>query len=376
MPKIALLIGSLIIAVIMGELLIRVYHSIRPVSYFTEDKLLRYRGEPFENVMGYPLNSKGFKDREHPIVTPKNSYRILGVGDSFAFGTVAYPDNYLTLLEDFLNSSDDQEFEVINMGIVGIEPPEYLRLVQSEGLSYNPDMVLLSLYVGNDFYLMLEKNMSPKKPKSFLYTYLYNTFKVLRSVDIIPMLTDQSMEDVALDKCEQYKNRMLYNINKYIRLSNGTPMVMADPENLHEISINMASIYQLDLLLKERGIELVIVLIPEELQINKSYKNSIALYVEMVLNENSNKYSVDFTLPNKDFRSIFFGNIKTIDLYNELLSRQNELSKSFYIECDGHWNKEGNLAAAEIIYSKLLELSILPDQTNQIKMSILNEKTP
>ncbi len=357
--------ASLVVAAVMGELLLRVYNSIRPVSYFTSDKLLRYRGKPHENVMGYPLNSRGFRDREHPMVKPKDSYRILAVGDSFAFGSVPYPENYLTLLEEHLNSNSSREIEVVNMGIVAIEPPEYLRLVLSEGLSYDPDMVLLSLFTGNDFYHMLEKNMSPKKPKSFLYTYLYNTFKVLRHVDIFPLLRGQVTEDVAMDKCEQYRDRIMYNINKYIRLDNGTPKVMVDAQNFKDINLNMASLYQLYSLLKGRGIELVIVLIPEEVQLDDFIQNYIRQFVDMQLNKGSSKHTVDFTIPNKDFREMFFRNIKTIDLYDEFLARQNESPVSFYIECDGHWNKEGNREAAEIIYSELQKLSILPGSMAQ-----------
>ncbi|KKL53686.1 hypothetical protein LCGC14_2272980, partial [marine sediment metagenome] len=176
---------SFVTVVALGEVLLRAYHKVRPVAYFTEDKLLKYRGKPHEKVMGYQLNSRGFKDREHSLEKPAGTYRIAAVGDSFAFGSVPYPANYLTLLEEYLNRDGMQSFEVIDMGIVGTEPPEYFRLVRDEALLYEPDMVLVSLFTGNDFYLKLEKNMSPKKPLSFLYTFLHNTFRVLGAVDVL-----------------------------------------------------------------------------------------------------------------------------------------------------------------------------------------------
>jgi hypothetical protein len=44
------------------------------------------------------------------------TFRVLGLGDSFAFGVVAYAFNYLTVIEEKLKSSD-MAFELINMGI-------------------------------------------------------------------------------------------------------------------------------------------------------------------------------------------------------------------------------------------------------------------
>ena len=42
-------------------------------------------------------------------------------------------------------------FELINMGIPGIGPREYLAVFIHEGLQLKPDMVLLSFFIGNDF---------------------------------------------------------------------------------------------------------------------------------------------------------------------------------------------------------------------------------
>ncbi len=38
------------------------------------------------------------------------------------------------------------------MGIIAIGPKDYLSLLVNEGLELNPDMVLLSFYIGNDFF--------------------------------------------------------------------------------------------------------------------------------------------------------------------------------------------------------------------------------
>jgi hypothetical protein len=352
---------GIVIALFLGEILLRAYDYFRPIHYFTDDKIFKYRGKPLEKVFGYPLNSKGFKDVEYPLVKPKDSYRIVAVGDSFAFGLVPYPENFLTLLEEHLNTGTQQRYEIINMGIPGTEPPEYLRLVQSEGLDYNPDMVLLSLFIGNDLYLKLERNMTPKKPVSYLYTFLKNTFKVFDSIDVIGVFTAQEPGDAAsASKCEQYRNRVAMNMEKYIQFENDAAKITTDIELFNEIQKNMSALYKLNMLLDQRGVDLVIVLIPEEPQINRAIRGFITQNVELMQKSSSRKLAVDFTLPNKTFKSLFMGDITTIDLYDELLSRQDRSPTSFYIECDGHWNKEGNAAAAEIIHQRLKPLLPAP----------------
>jgi hypothetical protein len=340
---------------------LRVYDYFRPIHYFTDDKLFKYRGKPFENVFGYPLNSKGFKDVEYPLVKPKDSYRIIAVGDSFAFGAGPYPENFLTLLEEHLNTGTQQRYEIINMGIPGIEPPEYLRLVQSEGLDYNPDMVLLSLFIGNDFYLKLERDMTPKKPISYLYTFLKNTFKVFDTIDVRDVFTAQAPGDAtSASRCEQYRKRVGMNMEKYIQFENGVAKIITDIDLFNEIRKNMSAVYGLYMLLNQRGVDLVIILIPEEPQIERTIRSFITQRVELMQNSSSRKLAVDFALPNKTFKSLFMGDIKTIDLYDELLSRQERSPTSFYIKCDGHWNKEGNAAAAEIIHRHLKPLLPAP----------------
>jgi lysophospholipase L1-like esterase len=97
-----------------------------------------------------PLNAGGFKDVEHPRDKPAGTYRIVALGDSFAFGAVPYEDNYLTLLGQRLGTAG-RPVEVINMGISGAGPQDYLALLLDEGLAYRPDLVLVSFFVGNDF---------------------------------------------------------------------------------------------------------------------------------------------------------------------------------------------------------------------------------
>jgi hypothetical protein len=143
----SLLVGT-IMALILGEVSLRVYDHFQPSFFFNnESDNKRFRGKPFASVGKFKLNSLGFRGKEF---TPKlvNGYRIVALGDSFAFGVVPYDANYLSLGDLQKNHPN---VDLLNMGIVNSRPVDYWELLRDEGLSHEPNLVLLSFFVGNDF---------------------------------------------------------------------------------------------------------------------------------------------------------------------------------------------------------------------------------
>jgi len=103
------------------------------------------------------VNSEGFKDFEHTIIKPSNTYRIIALGDSMTFGAaVKINDTWPKQLERKLNSLNfSLRFEVFNFGIPGAGTLEEVQVFKEKGLKYNPDMVILQFYE-NDFEDSLE----------------------------------------------------------------------------------------------------------------------------------------------------------------------------------------------------------------------------
>src|ERR1044072_4578912 len=89
----------LLVTFFLAEIAFRVFNYIRPSFVFQGSSYNRFRGTPKGNDFNFRLNSRGFKDVEFTVKKEDGTYRILGMGDSFAFGVVPYQDNYLTLLE-------------------------------------------------------------------------------------------------------------------------------------------------------------------------------------------------------------------------------------------------------------------------------------
>jgi hypothetical protein len=93
------------------------------------------------------INSRGYRGREYPWEKAAG-FRILGLGDSFAFGFgVEEDDTYLARLERALAA---RRVEVINAGLAGMGPDNEARLLAADGPGLRPDLVLVGFYVGND----------------------------------------------------------------------------------------------------------------------------------------------------------------------------------------------------------------------------------
>ena len=95
-----------------------------------------------------PINSQCIRDYEYSLAKPKDTYCIIGIGDSFTFGSsVKLEDSYLKQLEKMLNSDDKKiRYEVINIGVPGYNLENKLEILTKKGLAYNPNLVIIQLY--------------------------------------------------------------------------------------------------------------------------------------------------------------------------------------------------------------------------------------
>ncbi len=98
------------------------------------------------------LNSKGLRDREFPYRKPDGVRRILSLGDSFASGYgVAADSTYAKVLERGF-TEDGLRWEVLNAGVGSTGTAHQLAYFLDEGHKYEPDIVLVGLFVGNDLW--------------------------------------------------------------------------------------------------------------------------------------------------------------------------------------------------------------------------------
>jgi len=109
-----------------------------------------YFNPPGEYNAYAKVNSAGFIDQEYTQEKPAGVYRILVVGDSFTEGLrVPMEATFHSILEKELNAAG-KRVEVINAGVAGWGTDQELLFYQEVGRAYQPDMVLLAFFPGND----------------------------------------------------------------------------------------------------------------------------------------------------------------------------------------------------------------------------------
>ena len=196
--RLAAVVVSLVAAVLLFELFLRVF-QIKPVRYPPE-QILVWDGIAFrekdagkgriktvsqfpdagvqmgeyvpgaafklvfpDNPRGYfdqsnavlmTINSLGLRGEEVSMKKPAGTYRILGIGDSFAFGEgVKDEDTFLHRLQIQLNgnAAGQKRFEVLNAGVQGYNTRDEVIYLERRWLALAPDLVLIIFYI-NDAY--------------------------------------------------------------------------------------------------------------------------------------------------------------------------------------------------------------------------------
>ncbi len=108
--------------------------------------------------MLYKVNADGFVGPE--LRNPRPETRIIVYGDSFIHANYTpYEGRFTTVLEDRLANELDGGVEVINAGISGFAPDQILRRMERELDLYEPDLVIVSIFSGNDFGDLLRNRM-------------------------------------------------------------------------------------------------------------------------------------------------------------------------------------------------------------------------
>jgi len=270
----------------LGELALRLYDSVFPSYVFYDVTYDRFRVRPGSDFYGFPVNSRGFHDVEIPPRDP-NVFRIAALGDSFAFGIVPYPDNYLTLLEETLDR-DGQALEVINMGIPRIGPMDYLALLVNEGLALDPDLVLVSFYIGNDFmetYRALEEGRR-------LHSHSYVAALVRYALFIRPALRPGQLHR----RRTYHDEAPTFDRKAYLSILAGRAKVYLPgwEPGPRVLDVVLETMEEMASICRRRGIGLVVVLIPEEIQIDASLQRELAATYDLYRQDR-----MDYLLPNR-----------------------------------------------------------------------------
>ncbi|HWC02510.1 MAG TPA: SGNH/GDSL hydrolase family protein [Methylomirabilota bacterium] len=150
---------------------------------------------PHRNWFNYWNNALGLNDEEFEVPKPPGRFRILALGDSFTYGLVPYPHTAMTLLEARLRTAcGGQDLDLLNFGIAGAGVRDYQTIVTLGLATYEPDLVLLNFYAGNDAPDLYRRVHEGSRVRAILgpsrlWTFGRNVLKLWRGVDDLRTVT-------------------------------------------------------------------------------------------------------------------------------------------------------------------------------------------
>ena len=327
-------IAVLIITFLLLEAALRLYHFVNPLFVFPDNSDNRFRGKPYGADYDFTLNSKGFKDVEFRGEKVNGIRRLVGIGDSFVFGTVPYEYNFLTVLEEEWNRLQTASpVEVFNMGIPGTSPRQYLSVLIKDALPLEPDAALVFIYIGNDF---IESSKKPLLQHSFVVAagkFVWDFMRHLEGGVTPHSRTSQYKDDAAT-----------LSVDKFLEIEIGRSDIYALGSKLLEERLPrvMYFVDEIHRVCKEKDIALYIVLIPDEVQMDPQLQQDVLTALHLPSDE------LDFDLPNTRLAQELQGRgIKHLDLLPAFKGASKE--RRLYIPRNTHWNIEGNRLAASLL---------------------------
>jgi hypothetical protein len=275
------------------------------------------------NALGYPGPDAA------PVKRP-GLVRIVALGDSFAVGpAVPFAENYLTRLQATLPG-----VEVCNLGISGAGPREYRAALTRDGWPLQPDLVLVSVFVGNDITetLPTPRYMDPRRHALYLLCERGWRLAWERARQPAPQPGEPTARLEAPPLTEE-----TFRAIEARRLA----VCLAPPSAALEKKWRRA-LGHLGALVGDcqaRHVPIAFVLIPDEFQVNPAVLN------RTVADAHVERGAVDLDLPQRRLQeSCDAGGVPCLDLRPALQAEPEP-----YAVRDTHWNVRGNRAAAAAI---------------------------
>jgi lysophospholipase L1-like esterase len=193
------LAAGLAVTLLLGEILLRLlglghpYYSAPELYRPSEDPRILFEPRPsfdgFSEGTWVQTNTRGLRERELSTEKPPGVTRLLFLGDSVTFGAgVRDDESFPRLLEAALAGGGSGRVETLNAGVVGYNTTQELARLQTVGLEYRPDVVVLTFVVNDllDAFSIFDHQYDPTglfadqkiwlRRNSHLYRFVQNTY--------------------------------------------------------------------------------------------------------------------------------------------------------------------------------------------------------
>ena len=329
--------------------------------------------------LGFNTNDYGLRDYNHyKMRKPPNVYRVLAVGDSQTFSVTSMENSYPKLMERLLSKSK-VKVEVINAGIPGYGPDEEYFYLKKYGLAFNPDLVTVGISVSNDITdslhhpvntavdgalvsikearSMTKREMSRKK-KRLMFLNQFHLYRFLSSRNYKSIIQAQeSNSRIARKKMSKVSTKCVKTVGGDLH---------KNPENHNKTwraAFNKTVVWLVKFqeLSKERGFDLIIVLIPSPVQMDNQEAKNLQMTLQGDYQWNEPQQSLASELKKAG-----------LNVYNALSTMKNQgKNKALYYCGDTHLNEQGNLVLADGINKWILGSGIAPYGVRNDKIEVV-----
>ncbi|MEA5500655.1 MAG: SGNH/GDSL hydrolase family protein [Limnoraphis robusta] len=317
------------------------------------------------------INIEGLRDNIHPKTKAKDAVRIAVLGDSFTLAVqVDVKQTYWSVIENELKSCQGlkgKTVEVMNFGVDGYGTAQELLMLREKVWDYNPDIVILSFFIGNDII-----DNSPG-----LESNHYRPFFVYKDGELVP---DYSFRNLSLEHSDRYwittvdrlpmwlvnhsrilqvakkaerdlkQKNLLLHLNKLTAKNFREP---TDPVWQEAWKVTEDLITMMNQEVNQNNAEFLLVTIADPIQVhpNPAFRQSFM-----------NNYQIeDLSYPEKRLQTL--GNNQGFPVLNlaepfQTYSEQNQVCLHGFetaVPCAGHWNPDGHEFAGKLIANQLCQ---------------------
>ncbi len=330
------------------------------------------------------FNETGMHDTDHRLQKPANVFRILMLGDSFVHAVqVEESVTAHQILEDSLNEmfGGSPRIEVISGGVTGWGTGQQLLYYREQGRFFEPDLVLLMFFLGNDF-----ENNLPGHGLTLQGVNCYAPYFAMCGGEINPepLLYAPGVGDTQ-NECADYRralNNIFGELYQYSRLYQKIePLIVtnyprqifgetypspfwalympeSDPKLKQAWQVTELMIGQLQREVEADGATLAVVFFPWGIVIDFSALSPAEQ--QAVLADNPIFTNIDLHQPHQRLAEFFTDQqISFLNLTEPMITHRRQNQTPLYFFGDSHWTVEGNRFVGDTLAAWLIEQGLI-----------------
>jgi len=371
LARLALLTASLVVATCLAEIVIRLVPNVpvRTVASQSDPTLgevylpgqhARYSSREFDHVVS--INAHGWHDIDHTWEKPAGVFRILLLGDSYVEALqVPVEQIFYRRLERRLNetpASDTRRFETIGLARSGWGTAQQLVALETIGLRYRPDLVILCFLPDNDFsdslralarypympYVELGDDGSlrsiPATPARFRDDWKYHLYKHSQ----LACFLVQNFEAFKHTRQPPREVPLRYQI------------FMEDKPAPWDTAIEttLACMRRMNDLCRQRGIDFVCISLTSAVSLGQ-----IDLQAQAARYPAMRDHRFDPQWPYRLLADRLQGSIRYTSMLPAFQRHMAETGRPLHFARDGHWTEPGHALAADFLYDYLTTNDLL-----------------